>query len=477
MSSAKSTMSVSAKHATRSSTPRTGGSSTKPWFYNYDGPEDDAGVLPTGVKYFPARKDSPEGWEARQGNGPWRGFISKDDAYAFAGAKMRPCPLDGCMVPEGDVSALCRYLADKHPGEWARLKRKAGGRVRTLYVYDDCYDTERRWINKKIHGRSFATKEDLDRALKRVHPVPLHPEIECRNLNCHGKDSGGCAFNHPDKDWCSDEKSHESRCSKVRCPDNHGRGRVKYVSSAPSTPKSSPSRERSPPPAPSKPKPKETNRFSRLDDTVEDLSSKMEEAVVSPKAEQSEPCDNSDDEGFTLVGKKQRKQPPQSKQELKLKSKPKPKPKEQSKTLPKPLPKPRPKLDERAFPSLEGAVVTAPAAPQDWHAKIEARKKADLEAKEAKEKAERLEREAKEKAERLEREAQEEAERLEREAQEETERLEREARMKQFEGMKCVPQKEDDGLFSGVTKKTSKKASKNEKKRSKREDLSHLFFE
>ena len=225
---------------------------------------------------------------------------------------MRPCPLDGRMVPEGDVPALCRYLADWHPGEWARLKRKAGGRVKTLYRYDDSYDTERRWINKNISGRSFATKEDLDRVLKRVHPVPLYPEIECRHLNCRGKDSGGCAFNHSDKDWCPDEKSHESRCHKSRCPDNHGRGRVKHViavSSAPSTPKSSPPRERSPPPAPSKskPKPKESNRFSHLDDTVEDRSPKMEEAVVLPKAEQSEPCDNSDDEGFTLVAKKERK--------------------------------------------------------------------------------------------------------------------------------------------------------------------------
>ena len=400
-------MSVKSSTTTHSSTQSTDRYGTNHWYRIYDGPEDDAGVLPTRVIFYPCQKGSRlqhEGWDVRQKNGHFSGFYSKEEAYDFVGANMRRCPIDGRMVPQGDFKALFYYLEDRHPKELTRLKeRNTGGRVTTIFVYDDCYDTQRRWMNRIIPGKSFASKEELDSALKDCNPLyPLYPEFSCHHLNCRGKGSGGCAFNHHDQKWCQYEKSPEDRCPNSKCPYNHGRGRVKHVIACNSSRK----RSRSPPPAPSKPKRTETNMFSPLDNTAKDLSPNMEKVIMSPKAEQIGPNDDFDNDGFILVAKKPQQQPPQ----------------------------PQPQQYESTFPSLDSVVVTA-SPPLDWHMKIKAQKKAELDAKE-------------------------ETERLEKETQEETECL-----MNHFEEMQCVSREDD-------TPKTKKK-----KKKSKGKNMSYIFFE
>jgi hypothetical protein len=144
-----------------------------PWFFNFEGPGAGAGVLPSQVKFFPARtgskKPSHDSWEARNPRnkeGPARGFATKEEAYGYAGARMVPCPLDGRMVPEGDTGALCRYLASMHPGEWMRLKRESGGKVWRLFVYRDCYSIDRRYKHDSVPGHSFATIDDMNWALR-----------------------------------------------------------------------------------------------------------------------------------------------------------------------------------------------------------------------------------------------------------------------------------------------------------------------
>ena len=99
--------------ASRTRTPDTSRTkSPAPYYYLYDGEGEGAGVLPSGVKYYPASKGSKgtparfESWEVFD-NGRILAMVSKEDAYTVAGAKMVPCPLDGRQVPMGDVNRLC----------------------------------------------------------------------------------------------------------------------------------------------------------------------------------------------------------------------------------------------------------------------------------------------------------------------------------------------------------------------------------
>jgi hypothetical protein len=143
------------------------------WFKIFDGPEENAGVRPYGVKVVLSKgKDKvPGGWEARKsGTQGWRGFTSeqKEEAYNHAEISMSKCPIDGRPVPIGveQVQTLVNYLMKIHPGEFQRLVREAGGHIRTLYVYPDCYSVTRRFINHRFPGTSFETKSQLDMALK-----------------------------------------------------------------------------------------------------------------------------------------------------------------------------------------------------------------------------------------------------------------------------------------------------------------------
>lgn len=147
---------------------------TLEWFKIFDGPGENAGVRPYGVKVVLSKegKDKvPGGWEARKsGTQGWRGFTSeqKEEAYNHAEISMSKCPIDGRPVPIGveQVQTLVNYLMKIHPGEFQRLVREAGGHIRTLYVYPDCYSVTRRFINHRFPGTSFETKSQLDMALK-----------------------------------------------------------------------------------------------------------------------------------------------------------------------------------------------------------------------------------------------------------------------------------------------------------------------
>lgn len=141
----------------------------KQWSRHYDGPGENAGVLPEGVNFFPKTKNSSGGWEARlNGTLAWRGFPSKREAYEYAGVNMTKCPIDGRDIPFGliQIRVLINYLKNKHPGEFERLKRQSKGHIRNIYVYPDCYSVYRRFIHNKFPGVSFETKSELDNCLK-----------------------------------------------------------------------------------------------------------------------------------------------------------------------------------------------------------------------------------------------------------------------------------------------------------------------
>jgi hypothetical protein len=176
-----------------------GASRTKspaPWWFNFDGPGADAGVIPSGVKFFPAqngsKKSSHDSWEAqpRDRQGPARGFAIKNEAYQYAGARMVRCPINGRWVPEGDTGALCRYLASTHPGEWERLKKASGGRVKTLFVYIECYSISRRYKHNSVPGHSFATIDDMNWALRESSK----PNASFRNPNFLERKDGTTFF-------------------------------------------------------------------------------------------------------------------------------------------------------------------------------------------------------------------------------------------------------------------------------------------
>ena len=299
--------------------------SPTPWFFTFESQKENAGVIPSGMKFFPkGPKSSCDGWEVLI-DGTWRGFPSKEDAYTAVGIKKVKCPLSNHMVPEGDVGAICRYLARYHPDEWTRLKGICNGRVKTLYVYTDCYSPTRRYKHDKLPGVSFATKSDLDKALGRTTKgkVPIEttsPEKPCRNGNgCRGKD-GGCGFNHEGQKMCRHEKS-SSGCTNLRCSFNHNEDHIKKtivqqtistsVTPTKVTPVSKPSHVSKPPLAPAK---IPGNTFDILnddadeDDVSKDLSSQFEEAqdtvVVTPVVATSE---SGDSDGFQEVKSKHAK--------------------------------------------------------------------------------------------------------------------------------------------------------------------------
>ena len=216
------------------------------WFKIFDGPGENAGVRPYGVKVVLSKegKDKvPGGWEAKKpGTQGWRGFTSeqKEEAYNHADISMSKCPIDGRPVPIGveQVQTLVNYLRNIHPGEFQRLVREAEGRIRTLYVYPDCYSVSRRFINHRFPDISFETKSQLDMALKTG--TPLFPETDCHHGNkCRGL-KGGCGFNHPDAGWCEWEKSSTKRCHSKFCAKNHGRGRMKFITNSSSGGEKSP---------------------------------------------------------------------------------------------------------------------------------------------------------------------------------------------------------------------------------------------
>ena len=141
----------------------------KQWSRYYDGPGENAGVLPEGVSFFPKKKNYSGGWEARlNGTQAWRGFPTKREAYEYAGVNMTKCPIDGRDIPFGfsQIRVLINYLKNKHPGEFERLKRQSKGHIRNIYVYPDCYSVNRRFIHNKFPGVSFETKSELDNCLK-----------------------------------------------------------------------------------------------------------------------------------------------------------------------------------------------------------------------------------------------------------------------------------------------------------------------
>ena len=300
----------------------TNSQSTFQWFFGFDGQEATAGVIPSGVKFHPANhRNKYDSWEAMV-NGSWRAYPSKQDAYTAVGAKMVKCPLSDRMVPEGDVSAMCRYLAREHREVWNGLKEN--GDIRNLFVYADRYDTRRRYKHDKLPGVSFTTKSDLDKALGRTTNGPvlveaISPEKACRNGDgCRGK-NGGCGFNHEGQAMCRHEKS-SSGCNNLRCSFNHNENHIKSTIVQPTiststptkvTPVSKPPRVSKPPMAPAK---IAGNTFDILnddadeDDVSKDLSSQFEEAqdtvVVTPVVATSESCDS---DGFHEVKSKHAK--------------------------------------------------------------------------------------------------------------------------------------------------------------------------
>ena len=469
--------------ASRTRTPDTSRTkSPAPYYYLYDGEGEGAGVLPSGVKYYPASKGSKgtparfESWEVFD-NGRILAMVSKEDAYTVAGAKMVPCPLDGRQVPMGDVNRLCSYLSQKHPETWQRLKRQAGGRVKTLFVYPDCYSIYRRYIHDRFPGQSFSSKGKLDQALRSGSSGTFHPEISCRNgTDCHGKD-GACGYNHEDQNWCGHEKSPTERCRTTYCGSNHGRGRMKWLISkmetgSSSTPKSKVSVK--PPSAPKKPAP--TNRFESLVDSVaEDLTSKFEEVKESPaptEVVETVVTEPEDSEGFVTV---------KSKKTLK-KEKVREMKKEYQETK-KTSKKTSKKASKKASPPVEKTTVVEEAqdqsttvetpAPLSWKDKCLAEK----EKREAELKRIAEEKIAEEKEQqRLAEEAEKEKQRLAEEAEKEQQRLAEEAEKEK--------QRQLDAQFEGLTMLPSKKNRKNEEflagkpkksKKWKKVDASNFF--
>lgn len=456
----------------------------KQWSRYYDGPGENAGVLPEGVNFFPKTKNSSGGWEARlSGTQAWRGFPTKIEAYEYAGVNMTKCPIDGRDIPFGlsQIRVLINYLKNKHPGEFERLKRQSKGHIRNIYVYPDCYSVNRRFIHNKFPGVSFETKSELDNCLK--FGSSLHPEIECRNGdNCHGFSSGACGYNHPSASWCNFEKSHTKRCKNGQCKFDHGRGRMKFIvnnfsESEPTTPKKKVQVK-----IPNAPK-KLNNSFEALLDDSDDescvkklepiLEKEMEkltvtEEPVSEKSVSEKPVtgvSDLEDDGFTRVGKK-----PSTK---------KPKDNSSQKKAPVKSSKPKSGLKKKApvnisslheFPQTIGGNEKPVAF--SWKERCDEIQRQNeekaLAAREAE--AERVRLEEEERL-RLEKE-EEERLRLEKEEEEERIRKEKEEKQKllddQFKGLTFVKNKKSIDLDGDIPKKGSKKRSKSDSKKGQR---------
>ena len=294
------------------------------WFKIFDGPEDDAGVRPYGVKVVlvedKKKNKLPGGWEAKKpGTNAWRGFTvqQKEDAYNHAEVSMTTCPIDGRPVPIGvtQVQTLVNYLMKCHQGEFERLAREAGGHIRTLYVYPDCYSVTRRFINHRFPDMSFETKSQLDMALKTG--TPLFPETDCHHgEKCRGI-KGGCGFNHPGAGWCDWEKSPTKRCYNKFCGKNHGRGRMKFItrlnnSSSGEEGKSKVVKKK-PQTKDDEVKPKSSNPFEGLvDEEEEDVEEDVKEVVeeVQTPEQEEEHRGAADEEGFVTPKKRGSKKPP-----------------------------------------------------------------------------------------------------------------------------------------------------------------------
>ena len=292
------------------------------WFKIFDGPEDDAGVRPYGVKVVLVEDKKKNkllgGWEAKKpGTNAWRGFTvqQKEDAYNHAEVSMTTCPIDGRPVPLGvtQVQTLVNYLRNIHRGEFERLVREAGGHIRTLYVYPDCYSVTRRFINHRFPDMSFETKSQLDMALKTG--TPLFPETDCHHgEKCRGI-KGGCGFNHPGAGWCNWEKSPTKRCYNKFCGKNHGRGRMKFITKSSSGGETKPKvvKKKKPEPKNDELKPKSSNPFEGLvdeeEEVVEEVVEQVVEQVQTPEQEE-EHRGAADEEGFVTPKKRGSKKPP-----------------------------------------------------------------------------------------------------------------------------------------------------------------------
>jgi hypothetical protein len=391
--------------------------SLTPWFYNFDGQGESAGVLPTGVKLFPDQKGSKSSsyasWEASNRGYPPRGFGTKEEAYHHVGAKMVHCPLDGRMVPEGDIGALCRYLAGTHPGEWARLKRDSNGRVRSLYVYTDCYSITRRFKHDSVPGHSFTTKEDMDWALRESGKS----NATFRHKDFAGRHNGTTFFK---------SKKNSSKAKQTSTPP-----KAKVTSKSPAAPVKN-----------------VRNTFDVLADdtvdTVKKLEQDFEDAVELESTGDVETL--GDDEGFetfksksTLRKEKQNevKKATRASKEVAQSSK-KPIKKTVEKPVEKPVEEPVNELTEK-IPSWKDTCMAEKA-------------KREAEAKRLED--ERLEAEAEGKRLKEEAEAEEERSKVQVEAERKQKLID------QFDGMVAVPSKEDSDEPSTVSKKGSKKGSK-----------------
>ena len=162
-------------------------------------------------------------------------FPSLSEALEVSGYKMVQCPhVEGWTVPQGDVFRLQAHLRYHDPETFAALleESKMPKFFKNLYVYPDGYYLERRFISSHLPEKSFATKDELDRELKRVNPrdrSEFHLEKSCpHGQDCRGI-GGSCFYNHTGAQLCRHEKDSTNRCGKNSCGYNHWSGRARFV--------------------------------------------------------------------------------------------------------------------------------------------------------------------------------------------------------------------------------------------------------
>ena len=229
------------------------GSTSEPQVF-FDLPARDFGIMPkngTTVKvvrpssifhkreFYDSKgkklKEPQDYFTVKKSRGNILAFASLGDAIKHSGVKMVPCPAGTeVLVPEGDVRHLNKHLETNLRSRFEEMKKEAGFSkfLPYIYVYPDGYFIRPRKISPHCPSKSFSSKAELDRELKRVNPsspTEFHMEEMCQHgSSCRGKD-GSCPLNHPGVPICRYEKDHTHRCKGHSCRYNHWKGRVPFV--------------------------------------------------------------------------------------------------------------------------------------------------------------------------------------------------------------------------------------------------------
>ena len=160
------------------------------------------------------------------------------------------CPFKTCMclmVPNPIV--VGKHLVECHP-QLATKMYLTDKLEPKAYICKGCntYTNHLHPMCQHCPDKCFASHNELILHLKTVHPImqKIYMETECKwKDKCRGFDTGGCGFNHCQEcveftiktipsSLCNSDASYilgqsHHRCTRVKCPFNHIRGRMKWL--------------------------------------------------------------------------------------------------------------------------------------------------------------------------------------------------------------------------------------------------------